>query len=110
MRVSEKHTITLRFELLHSTFIVYLHFMLKRSFRILTAYNNRLLSPLIKMQSTSAVSKRTFPPLYVSQGDEAEDRLAFVHILERLKVTLQKSYQDAHLKLKICRHRNGRDG
>jgi hypothetical protein len=28
---------------------------------------------------------RTFPPLYRSQGNTAADRLAFFHILERLK-------------------------
>ena len=31
-------------------------------------------------------SKRAFPPLYKSAGDASVDRLAFVHILERLKV------------------------
>lgn len=30
--------------------------------------------------------KRTFPPLYKSGGNESMDRLAFFHILERLKV------------------------
>lgn len=35
---------------------------------------------------TSPESKRIFPPLYVSSGDAAQDRLAFFHILERLKV------------------------
>ena len=30
--------------------------------------------------------KRIFPPLYKSSGDLASDRLAFFHILERLKV------------------------
>lgn len=29
---------------------------------------------------------RVFPPLYKSSGDSASDRLAFFHILERLKV------------------------
>ena len=33
-----------------------------------------------------ASSKRVFPPLYVSSGDVAQDRLAFFHVLERLKV------------------------
>jgi hypothetical protein len=29
---------------------------------------------------------RVFPPLYKSSGDPASDRLAFFHVLERLKV------------------------
>ena len=29
--------------------------------------------------------QRTFPPLYKSGGDESKDRLAFFHVLERLK-------------------------
>ncbi|KIJ55207.1 hypothetical protein M422DRAFT_23821 [Sphaerobolus stellatus SS14] len=39
------------------------------------------------MSSTSseAVPKRTFPPLYKKTGDQAADRLAFFHIIERLK-------------------------
>jgi hypothetical protein len=32
-------------------------------------------------------AKRVFPPLYRSTGDVSVDRLAFVHILERLKVS-----------------------
>lgn len=32
--------------------------------------------------------RRTFPPLYVSAGDASADRLAFFHILERLKVNI----------------------
>ena len=31
-------------------------------------------------------SKRVFPPLYVPTGDASTDRLAFFHVLERLKV------------------------
>lgn len=30
--------------------------------------------------------RRIFPPLYKSSGDPASDRLAFFHVLERLKV------------------------
>ncbi|KAH6916327.1 HD domain-containing protein [Coprinopsis sp. MPI-PUGE-AT-0042] len=30
-------------------------------------------------------SKRTFPPLYKSTGNPARDKLAFIHVLERLK-------------------------
>jgi len=32
------------------------------------------------------MQKREFPPPYVSSGDESVDRLAFLHVLERLKV------------------------
>jgi putative hydrolase of HD superfamily len=35
---------------------------------------------------SAAKPNRTFPPLYRSQGDEGADRLAFFHVLERLKV------------------------
>lgn len=39
--------------------------------------------------STSApISQRVFPPLYKPTGDTAKDRLAFIHILERLKASL----------------------
>ncbi|KAH8104045.1 HD domain-containing protein [Cristinia sonorae] len=34
---------------------------------------------------TKPTSKRTFPPLYTSSGNASLDRLAFFHILERLK-------------------------
>ncbi|KAF8159907.1 HD domain-containing protein [Crassisporium funariophilum] len=30
-------------------------------------------------------TKRTFPPLYVQSGDKSKDRLAFIHVIERLK-------------------------
>jgi putative hydrolases of HD superfamily len=36
--------------------------------------------------NSEAQSGRAFPPLYKSSGDSASDRLAFFHILERLKV------------------------
>ena len=32
------------------------------------------------------MTSRVFPPLYVSSGDASVDRMAFFHILERLKV------------------------
>ena len=35
---------------------------------------------------TSKSGKRIFPPLHVQTGDISRDRLAFIHILERLKV------------------------
>ena len=37
---------------------------------------------------TSSVEKREIKPFYVSSGSDAQDRLAFFHILERLKVSL----------------------
>jgi hypothetical protein len=43
-------------------------------------------------------NKRTFPPLYTPSGDESLDRLAFIHILERLKVTvIEKNYPPTDL-------------
>ncbi|KIP02733.1 hypothetical protein PHLGIDRAFT_20410 [Phlebiopsis gigantea 11061_1 CR5-6] len=44
------------------------------------------------MASTSA--KRNFPPLYVSRGDIASDRLEFFHILERLKTQKRTGWVD----------------
>ncbi|KAI0731131.1 HD domain-containing protein [Earliella scabrosa] len=41
-----------------------------------------------------ASTKRTFPPLYVSVGDTAMDRLAFFHILERLKTQKRTGWVD----------------
>lgn len=43
--------------------------------------------------------KRIFPPLYQSTGEVALDRLAFFHILERLKVrsdVLRTEHNDTH--------------
>lgn len=37
-------------------------------------------------ENSSAGPSRIFPSLYVPTGDTAKDRLAFIHILERLKV------------------------
>ena len=39
------------------------------------------------MDAGTSSAKRVFPPLYESSGNASEDRLAFFHILERLKVT-----------------------
>ena len=36
---------------------------------------------------TEVTERRIFPPLYKSSGDPAFDRLAFFHVLERLKVS-----------------------
>ncbi|OCH96353.1 HD domain-containing protein [Obba rivulosa] len=38
--------------------------------------------------------KRTFPPLYVPTGDASADRLAFFHILERLKTQKRTGWVD----------------
>ncbi|OSD05342.1 HD domain-containing protein [Trametes coccinea BRFM310] len=43
---------------------------------------------------SSASSPRTFPPLYVSSGDVSADRLAFFHILERLKTQKRTGWVD----------------
>ena len=36
--------------------------------------------------ATSTEGKRIFPLLYVQTGDVSKDKLAFIHILEKLKV------------------------
>jgi putative hydrolases of HD superfamily len=40
----------------------------------------------MSISAAPAASKRTFPSLYTTSGDEAVDRLAFFHLLEKLKV------------------------
>ncbi|KAF8202182.1 HD domain-containing protein [Pholiota molesta] len=45
--------------------------------------------------STSApVSQRVFPPLYKPTGETAKDRIAFIHILERLKTQKRTGWID----------------
>ncbi|KAG2063792.1 hypothetical protein BDR04DRAFT_1037069 [Suillus decipiens] len=39
-------------------------------------------------------AKRVFPPLYVSTGDTSIDRLAFFHVLERLKTQKRTGWVD----------------
>lgn len=39
-------------------------------------------------------STRVFPPLYASSGDDSSDRLAFFHILERLKTQKRTGWID----------------
>ncbi|KAG1743132.1 HD domain-containing protein [Suillus lakei] len=39
-------------------------------------------------------AKRVFPPLYVSTGDASIDRLAFFHVLERLKTQKRTGWVD----------------
>ena len=53
-----------------------------------TAYRTYLESTMDSAFFNSEQPRRTFPPLYQSSGDEAQDRLAFIHILERLKVSI----------------------
>ena len=65
--------------------------------------------------------RRIFPPLYKSSGDLASDRLAFFHVLERLKVCLFHhhpftiglglQYPFVHsVNVSYRRHRSVRDG
>ncbi|KDQ50747.1 hypothetical protein JAAARDRAFT_41836 [Jaapia argillacea MUCL 33604] len=42
-------------------------------------------------------AKRQFPPLYVSAGDQAADRFAFFHIIERLKTQKRTGWVDHHI-------------
>jgi len=44
-----------------------------------------------------AQQKRVFPPLYKSSGDSASDRLAFFHILERLKTQKRTGWVDNNI-------------
>jgi len=46
-------------------------------------------------KSTSPdLPKRVFPPLYKASGNEAQDNLAFFHILERLKTQKRTGWVD----------------
>lgn len=42
----------------------------------------------MSLENVSLSSKRVFPPLYIATGDPSKDKLAFIHILERLKVRI----------------------
>ncbi|KAF9054009.1 hypothetical protein BJ165DRAFT_680170 [Panaeolus papilionaceus] len=44
--------------------------------------------------SNGGDSGRPFPPLYVSTGEASKDRLAFIHILERLKTQKRTGWVD----------------
>ncbi|KAF9820836.1 hypothetical protein IEO21_01063 [Rhodonia placenta] len=52
----------------------------------------------------SAPSGRTFPPLYSSAGDASMDRLAFFHILERLKTQKRTGWVDNKQEASIADH------
>ena len=52
---------------------------------------------------------RTFPPLYAASGDTAIDRLAFFHILKRLKVGSQP-LRTCLSKLSVHSLKKGLDG
>ncbi|KAH9975797.1 HD domain-containing protein [Lactifluus volemus] len=47
--------------------------------------------------NSEAQSRRVFPPLYKSSGDSATDRLAFFHILERLKTQKRTGWVDNNI-------------
>lgn len=56
-----------------------------------TSWAQTLLSPhphtsCLRMSEFHTNAQRNFSPLYKSTGNESVDRLAFFHILERLKV------------------------
>ncbi|EIW78999.1 HD domain-containing protein [Coniophora puteana RWD-64-598 SS2] len=44
--------------------------------------------------STGSEAKRVFPPLYVASGNASTDRLAFFHIIERLKTQKRTGWVD----------------
>ncbi|KAF4610854.1 hypothetical protein D9613_006634 [Agrocybe pediades] len=44
--------------------------------------------------ATPTQTKRVFPPLYVPTGDTAKDKLAFIHVLERLKTQKRTGWVD----------------
>jgi hypothetical protein len=48
------------------------------------------------LENVSLSSKRVFPPLYIATGDPSKDKLAFIHILERLKVRIILLYERLH--------------
>jgi hypothetical protein len=65
---------------------------------------------------TAATSsfKRVFPPLYTPTGDASTDRLAFFHILEKLKVSTYPYIYPVTVCLMhaliVIRPRSARDG
>ncbi|PPQ65026.1 hypothetical protein CVT24_008174 [Panaeolus cyanescens] len=62
-------------------------------------------------ESSSTSSGRPFLPLYVPTGEVSKDRLAFIHILERLKVRLLRIRKYLTYLTKINdRLKNARDG
>ena len=68
-----------------------------------------------ELEVTSRSDKRVFPPLYVPTGDISKDRLAFIHILERLKVKKKKillfnSQVDNQVLRVLVRRRKEQDG
>jgi hypothetical protein len=59
--------------------------------------------------ANDAQPKRDFPPLYKSSGNVSSDRLAFFHILERLKVSASICITEA-VRHFYCRLKSGLDG
>ncbi|KAI0831911.1 HD domain-containing protein [Trametes gibbosa] len=53
---------------------------------------------IAQMSTDSPItSKRVFPPLYQSSGDASSDRLAFFHILEKLKTQKRTGWVNHHV-------------
>ncbi|KIK38062.1 hypothetical protein CY34DRAFT_414395 [Suillus luteus UH-Slu-Lm8-n1] len=50
-------------------------------------------------------AKRVFPPLFVSTGGAAIDRLAFCHVLERLKTQKRTGWVDNKEHTTLQRYR-----
>ena len=61
----------------------------------------------IRQMSIQTPSKRVFPPLYQSSGSVSQDRLAFFHILERLKVSERNIRDNMSLSAAQTQKRTG---
>lgn len=60
-----------------------------------------------RTMSSTTTPQRTFPPLYQSSGEPSVDKLAFFHILERLKVTGSIDSKNAVLTVRKTQKRTG---
>ncbi|KAI6167305.1 hypothetical protein EDD17DRAFT_1469037 [Pisolithus thermaeus] len=54
------------------------------------------------MAEQSSSGKRVFPPLYVPTGDVDTDRLAFFHVLERLKTQKRTGWINRNARSSFC--------
>ncbi|KIM44756.1 hypothetical protein M413DRAFT_67581 [Hebeloma cylindrosporum] len=54
------------------------------------------------LENTPLSSKRIFPPLYVATGDSSRDKLAFIHILERLKTQKRTGWVNHKVEQYCC--------
>lgn len=112
-RLMEQHCSDLISRFAASTSLSTLHLCLMittnfyRSIRPRAIYSR---SQYLRMSSNVTPLKRTFPPLYSSQGNEAVDRLAFVHVLERLKVPIRTSNSTIMVKLNAVNQTQKRTG